>query len=60
AINAHEREPRIYLDGLRDALDRRVKLVPLITHHWSLDRIGEAFCCADERPAGFVKGIVEP
>ena len=32
----------------------------IITHRFPLDRIGEAFGCLESRPAGFIKGIVEP
>jgi threonine dehydrogenase-like Zn-dependent dehydrogenase len=63
-INAHEREPQRYVSALREALDlvtaRRVDLASLQTHTWPLERAAEAFRLADERPAGFIKGILCP
>ena len=58
-VNAHERDPLAYVDAMREAvpaLDPR----PLVTHSFPLERLGEAFEAARERPAGFVKAWVEP
>ncbi len=61
-INAHERDPRVYVAGLRAAvaavaageLDPR----PLYTHILPLAQINEAFVLLQARPAGFVKALV--
>ena len=61
-INAHERDPRVYLEGIRMAvgavasgtLDPR----PLYTHQFPLDRLGEAFEAVRTRPYGFLKALV--
>jgi threonine dehydrogenase-like Zn-dependent dehydrogenase len=63
-VNAHERDPRVYLEGMREA----VRLVaageldpsPLYTHRFPLARLGEAFEAARTRPPGFVKALVAP
>jgi threonine dehydrogenase-like Zn-dependent dehydrogenase len=58
-INAHERQPAVYLEGLRWALDvvARYELDPssLITHTWPLDQFGEALAAAESHPPGYVK-----
>ena len=63
-INAHERDPRRYVQGLRDGLGSvlrdRLDLARLITHSWPLDAVGDAFAVVEARPPGFVKGIVRP
>jgi len=63
-INAHERQPAVYLEGLRWALDvvARHELDPssLITHTWPLDEFGEALAAAESHPPGYVKGMIVP
>lgn len=59
-INAHERQPAVYVSALREALTRRVDLADLHTHTWPLDRAAEAFEAAAARPPGVVKAIVCP
>jgi threonine dehydrogenase-like Zn-dependent dehydrogenase len=61
-VNAHERDPRIYIDGMREAA-RSVdegRLAPsfLITHSFALDQITQAFSALQERPDGFLKAWV--
>jgi threonine dehydrogenase-like Zn-dependent dehydrogenase len=62
-INAHERDPAVYLEGIRAAVDQvasgRLDLEPLYTR-FSLDRVGEAFTALQERPEGFLKALVIP
>ena len=45
-INAHERDPRAYVDGMRAAVELIAAGVldptPLYTHRFPLDRLGEA------------------
>ena len=63
-VNAHERDPRVYVDAIREAarmvaegeLDPR----PLFTHVFPLERIGEALASASKRPDGFMKALVVP
>lgn len=61
-INAHERDPRVYVEGMRAAVkaveDGRLKPEPLFTHRFDLDRISGAFECMRLRPATFMKALV--
>jgi threonine dehydrogenase-like Zn-dependent dehydrogenase len=61
-INAHERDPRVSVRGMREAVeavaDGRLKLAPLITHRFPLERIGEALQAVVDRPDGFTKAVV--
>ena len=62
-INAHERDPQVALQGIRDAVDAvasgRLDPAPLYTHRYSLDRLGEALDATRDKPEGFVKALVE-
>jgi threonine dehydrogenase-like Zn-dependent dehydrogenase len=61
-INAHERDPAIYLEGMRQAvravesglLDPR----PLYTHEFALDQLADALNMSVERPDGFMKALI--
>jgi threonine dehydrogenase-like Zn-dependent dehydrogenase len=63
-INAHERDPAVAVQGMRDAvaaiesglIDPRL----LITHRYPLARLGEALDAARDRPGNFVKAVVVP
>ena len=61
-INAHERDPKIYVQGIRDAVDAvasgRLDPRPLYTHLFQLDRLGEALNATRDRPDGFLKALV--
>ena len=61
-INAHERDPAIYLEGMREAVRavERGKLNPrpLYTHHFPLEQLGDALNMSAERPDGFMKGLI--
>ena len=61
-VNAHERDPRVYVEGMRGAVDAvasgRLDLRPLLTHSFPLERAGEAFEAARTRPDGFLKALV--
>jgi threonine dehydrogenase-like Zn-dependent dehydrogenase len=63
-INAHERDPAAYVQGIRDAVDAvaagRLDPSPLYTHSYSLERLGEALDATRDRPDGFLKAIVLP
>jgi threonine dehydrogenase-like Zn-dependent dehydrogenase len=62
-VNAHERDPRAYVAGMRAAIEAlaagTLDPTPLITHRYSLDELDLAFAAAVERPDGFLKAIVE-
>ncbi|HET9947940.1 MAG TPA: alcohol dehydrogenase catalytic domain-containing protein [Longimicrobiales bacterium] len=61
-INAHERDPRAYVEGMRSGLRRmaegRLDPSPLVTHRLPLREIQRAFEAADRRDAGFFKAMV--
>lgn len=61
-INAHERDPRIYLSGMRAAVDvvagGELDPAPLYTHRFSLEQLGEALAATRDRPEGFMKALV--
>ena len=61
-INAHERDPRNYVRGMRDAVDAviagRIDPEPLLTHSYAIDELGQALDDVSERPDGFVKGTI--
>jgi len=63
-INAHERDGRVYLAGMREAfaavLDGSLDPAPLLSHRYSLDQLDEALTATHERPTGFVKAVVLP
>jgi threonine dehydrogenase-like Zn-dependent dehydrogenase len=63
-INAHERQPAVYVEALRSAFQRLntrpLDLASLHTHSFALDEASEAFAMAESRPAGFVKALVCP
>jgi threonine dehydrogenase-like Zn-dependent dehydrogenase len=60
-INAHERDPAVYVAGLRGAVEAaragRLDPAPLLTHRYPLAEIGEAYRVSSERPEGFVKAV---
>ena len=62
-INAHERDPRVYVEGMREAVkavtEGRLDPFPLLTHGFSLERLADAFHIAETRPDGFMKSWVE-
>jgi threonine dehydrogenase-like Zn-dependent dehydrogenase len=61
-VNAHERDPRQYVEGIRAAVDLMAAGVldpaPLFTHRLPLDRLGEALELTRRRPDGFLKALV--
>ncbi len=61
-INAHERDPLAYVQGIREAVDLMASGVldpaPLFTHRLPLDRLGEALELTRTRPDGFMKAVV--
>ncbi len=63
-INAHERDPAIYIEGMRAAIESMAEgtltIDPLLTHKVTLDRLDEVFDALEQRPRGFLKGQVAP
>jgi threonine dehydrogenase-like Zn-dependent dehydrogenase len=61
-VNAHERDPLVYKEGMRLAMEAVVagRLDPtrLYTHTFTLDQLGEALDTMRERPDGFLKALV--
>ena len=61
-INAHERDPRVYLDGMQAAVEAvssgALDPAALYTHTVPLDALGDAFQLMHDRPDGFLKALV--
>jgi len=63
-INAHERDPAVSLQGMREAVaaieSGMIDPKLLITHRYPLDKLGEALDATRDRPGNFVKAVVVP
>jgi NADPH:quinone reductase len=61
-INAHERDPAIYLAGMQAAAEAvqrgTLNPRPLYTHKFELEQLGDALNMSAERPDGFMKALV--
>ena len=61
-VNAHERDPAVYVQGMRDAVaaiaEGRLDPRPLYTHRYRLDQLGDAMDAMRARPDGFLKALV--
>ena len=61
-INAHERDPRVYVDGIRQAVlaveAGLLKPAVLYTHFFPLERLADALNAATRRPDGFMKALI--
>jgi threonine dehydrogenase-like Zn-dependent dehydrogenase len=61
-INAHERDPQIYVEGMKLAIDAVVKErldpTPMYTEY-SLGDLGAALDATRDRPDGFVKAVIK-
>lgn len=61
-INAHERDPNVYVRGMREALDLvaagQLDPRPLMTHCFPLAELPRALGMSVQRPAGFLKALV--
>jgi threonine dehydrogenase-like Zn-dependent dehydrogenase len=61
-VNAHERDPSVYVEGIREAAravaEGRLDPGPLYTHRFGLDQVDAALETAIERPDGFIKALV--
>lgn len=63
-INAHERDPGQYIEGIRQAIiaveQGRLNPLPLYTHSFGLGELDGAFELMRKRPEGFIKALVTP
>lgn len=61
-INAHERDPRVQVRGVREAVEAiasgRLDPAPLYTHSYPLEDLGGALDATRDKPEGFVKALV--
>lgn len=61
-INAHERDPAVQMQGLREAVEAvangRLDPEPLYTHRYRLEQLGEALDATRDKPGNFVKALV--
>jgi threonine dehydrogenase-like Zn-dependent dehydrogenase len=61
-INAHERAPQAYLQGMKAAvaavISGQIDTTPLFTHTFALESIGDALELTRQRPEGFVKALL--
>ena len=61
-INAHERDPKIYVQGIHEAIEAvasgRLDPRPLYTHTFPLNRLDQALDATRDRPDGFLKALV--
>ena len=61
-INAHERDPRMYVRGLCEAVEAvasgRLDPSKLYTHSYPLEELGAALDATRDRPDGFLKALV--
>lgn len=62
-VNAHERDPRVVVNGMRAAVEAtvsgRIDPWPLLTRRYALSEVGAALRDTRDRPDGFVKGWVD-
>jgi threonine dehydrogenase-like Zn-dependent dehydrogenase len=63
-VNAHERDPRVYVHGMRAAIEHvlagRLDLNALCTHAFPLHRLGDALEAVRTRAQGLLKAWVTP
>jgi threonine dehydrogenase-like Zn-dependent dehydrogenase len=61
-INAHERDQKVYVHGMREAVEAvkegRLDPTPLFTHEFGLDEMDLALEAAQKRPDGFMKALI--
>jgi NADPH2:quinone reductase len=61
-INAHERDQAVYIEGIRLAVEavatNRIRLEGLVSHFFPFEQIENGFQALEQRPEGFVKGVV--
>ncbi|HKY44132.1 MAG TPA: zinc-binding dehydrogenase [Pyrinomonadaceae bacterium] len=61
-VNAHERDPLIYVQGMRESIGavqrEAINPWPLFTHTFSLDELPRAFETLNTSPEGFIKALI--
>jgi 2-desacetyl-2-hydroxyethyl bacteriochlorophyllide A dehydrogenase len=61
-INAHERDPQKYIDGMMEAIklaeDEVMQPEKFITHYINFSNINEAFVLLKKRPEAFLKALI--
>jgi threonine dehydrogenase-like Zn-dependent dehydrogenase len=61
-INAHERDPKVYAEGIREAVEAvasgRLDPSELYTHTYRLDQLDQALNATRDRPDGFLKALI--
>lgn len=61
-VNAHERDPRIYIEGMRAAVravtEDQIDPMPLYTHRFGLVQLTEALNSLHDRPDDLLKALV--
>lgn len=61
-INAHERDPQIYIEGIQAAVEAvtrgEIDPTPLYTHIYRLDQLSEALQAMHDRPPDFIKALI--
>jgi threonine dehydrogenase-like Zn-dependent dehydrogenase len=61
-INAHERAPEVYMQGIQQAVEAvvegRLNPFPLFTHVFPKEQIQEAFQLQHQKPEGFIKALI--
>jgi threonine dehydrogenase-like Zn-dependent dehydrogenase len=61
-VNAHERDPRVYVEGMRIAVEEilggTIDPRMFVTHEYGFENLGEAMDALGDQPEGFVKGVV--
>lgn len=61
-INAHERDPKMYIQGIQQAVKAveagNMDPFPLFTHVFAKEQIQEAFETHHQKPEGFIKALI--
>jgi NADPH2:quinone reductase len=61
-VNAHERDPRIYVEGMRQAVKAAAQGTfptrELLTHRYRLEELPLAMRDMEDRPEGLLKGWI--
>lgn len=61
-VNAHERDPAVYVSGMKAAVDAvassRLDPTPLYTHRFKLEELSDALDSMRDRTGGFLKALV--
>jgi len=61
-INAHERDTKQYIKGIRNAITAiqtgKMNPFPMFTHNFSLEETGKALDYLKSRPEGFIKALI--